>query len=52
MTAQITAILLTHNEELHIERCLRSLNQFVDRVVVVPNPLSERDHLLELGAQA
>jgi len=25
---------------------------FVDRVVVVPNPISERDHLLELGAQA
>lgn len=25
---------------------------FVDRVVLVPNPVSERDHLLELGARA
>lgn len=53
MTAKITAILLTHNEDLHIERCLRSLNQFVDRVVVVDSFSSDRtvDIARSLGAQ-
>jgi glycosyltransferase involved in cell wall biosynthesis len=35
MTKHITAIILTYNEEKHIERCLRSLSQVARRVVVV-----------------
>jgi glycosyltransferase involved in cell wall biosynthesis len=35
MTTQVSAIILTFNEEKHIERCLRSLAGVVDQVVVV-----------------
>ena len=35
MTERITAIILTFNEEKHIERCIRSLAGVVDRIVVV-----------------
>ncbi len=31
----ITVIVLTFNEKLHIERCINNLNQFVKRIVVV-----------------
>lgn len=31
----ITAILLTHNEELHIERCIRSLRPVAKKIFVV-----------------
>ena len=35
MSASITAIILTYNEQLHIERCLRSLQGVCDEVLVV-----------------
>lgn len=35
MTVSVTAIVLTHNEHLHIERCIRSLKPIVARIVVV-----------------
>lgn len=35
MTASLTALILTHNEQIHIERCIESLISHVERVVVV-----------------
>ncbi|UPK20962.1 glycosyltransferase family 2 protein [Bradyrhizobium sp. 131] len=35
MTASVTAIVLTHNEQLHIERCLGSLSPHIERIVVI-----------------
>lgn len=35
VTPDITAIVLTHNESIHIERCLRSLQPAVRRICVV-----------------
>lgn len=35
MGIQITAIILTYNEELHIDRCIRSVLPVADRIVVV-----------------
>ncbi|MCK1735274.1 glycosyltransferase family 2 protein [Bradyrhizobium sp. 138] len=35
MPASVTAIILTYNEELHIERCIGSLRAHVERIVVV-----------------
>ena len=31
----ITALILTYNEELHIERCINSLGDLCDRIVVL-----------------
>jgi glycosyltransferase involved in cell wall biosynthesis len=42
MTASVTAIILTHNEELHIERCIASLRPYVSRVVVVDSGSNDR----------
>jgi len=33
--ASITAIILTYNEELHLERCIKSLQSFCSRICVV-----------------
>lgn len=38
----ITAIILTKNEELNIERCLKSLNGVVDRICVVDSGSTDR----------
>lgn len=35
MSASITAIILTYNEEIHIRRCLRSLQGICDEVLIV-----------------
>ena len=35
MSERISAVILTFNEEKHIERCLRSLAGVADQVVVV-----------------
>jgi glycosyltransferase involved in cell wall biosynthesis len=33
--SQITAVVLTFNEEIHLERCLHSISKLTDRIVVV-----------------
>ena len=33
--ADITAIILTYNEEMHIERCILSIKDIVKRIVVI-----------------
>lgn len=35
MANSLTAIILTYNEELHIERCIKSLDGIVQRIVIV-----------------
>lgn len=35
MKQNITAIVLTYNEQLHIERCVRNLKQFANDVVII-----------------
>lgn len=40
--ASITAIILTYNEEVHIERCLSRVLPLVERVVVVDSYSSDR----------
>lgn len=42
MSESITALILTANEEKHIERCLRSLEGVADRVVVVDSGSTDR----------
>ena len=32
---RIIAIILTYNEELHLERCLRNIKDFFDEVYVI-----------------
>lgn len=38
----ITALILTFNEEQHIERCIRSLDGVVERVCVIDSFSSDR----------
>lgn len=42
MTLPITALILTYNEELHIARCLRSLEAVATRMVVVDSFSTDR----------
>lgn len=42
MTQTITAIILTFNEEQHIERCIRSLDGVVERVCVIDSFSTDR----------
>ncbi|MCK1550849.1 glycosyltransferase family 2 protein [Bradyrhizobium sp. 177] len=42
MTASLTALVLTHNEQLHIERCIASLTSHVERIVVVDSGSIDR----------
>ena len=42
MTHTITAIILTFNEELHIERCIRSLEGVVERVCIIDSFSTDR----------
>lgn len=38
----ITAIILTKNEEVNIERCIKSIKSFVDRIVVIDSGSTDR----------
>lgn len=38
----ITTIILTYNEEIHIQRCLENVCQFSKRVIVVDSPSTDR----------
>lgn len=44
----ITVIILTHNEELHLGRCIRSLRSFATRIVIVDS--GSTDRTLEIAA--
>ena len=33
--ADVTVIIMTNNEERHIERCLRSIKDFVKKIVII-----------------
>lgn len=48
----ITAIILTKNEELNIERCINSIKDWVDRVVVVDSGSTDRTVELAKGLGA
>ncbi len=52
-TGRLTAIVLTFNEEQHIERCLRSLEGVASRIVVVDSCSTDRtrDLARALGAE-
>jgi len=41
MSLDITAIILTHNESLHLRRCIESLQGFASRIVVVDSYSSD-----------
>lgn len=53
MSADITAIILTMNEEKNIEECIKSINNFVSRIVVVDSGSSDKtiDISKNLGAE-
>ena len=40
--SDITAIILTFNEEKHLERCILSINQFVKKIVVIDSFSSDK----------
>ena len=42
MTLNLTTIILTYNEELHIRRCLENVCPFSKRVIVVDSPSTDR----------
>lgn len=42
MKLDITTIILTYNEEIHIQRCLENVCQFSKRVIVVDSPSTDR----------
>lgn len=48
----LAVVILTHNEELHIERCLRSISQVADEVHIVDSGSTDRtvDIARSLGA--
>ena len=48
----ITAIILTKNEEVNIERCINSIKDWVDRVVVVDSGSTDRTVALAEGLGA
>ena len=41
-TLDITVIILTYNEEIHIRRCLENVTPFAKKVFVVDSPSTER----------
>ncbi|MBL0918885.1 MAG: glycosyltransferase family 2 protein [Hydrogenophaga sp.] len=49
----ITAIILTHNEALHIERAIRSIQPFADQICVVDSGSTDRTTAIaeQLGAE-
>ena len=52
-THDITAIVLTKNEELNIERCINSVKGWVDRIVIVDSGSTDKtiELALSLGAE-
>ena len=38
----ITTIILTYNEEIHIARCLENVCQFSKKVIIVDSPSTDR----------
>ncbi|MHA8065866.1 glycosyltransferase family 2 protein [Aquirufa sp. ROCK2-A2] len=49
----ITAIILTYNEEMHIERCIKSLQSFCTRICVIDSYSTDRtvEMVRSLGAE-
>ena len=41
-TLDITVIILTYNEEIHIRRCLENVTPFAKKVFVVDSPSTDR----------
>ncbi len=41
-TASLTVIILTYNEELHLERCIRSIQSVAERIVIVDSYSTDR----------
>lgn len=52
MNGNITAIILTKNEELNIERCIRSLGDLPERIVVVDSGSTDRTREIASGLGA
>lgn len=54
MKSDISVIILTHNEEKHIERCIRSLLAFTDNIFIVDSGSTDRTVAIAeaLGAKA
>lgn len=52
MSLDITAVILTFNESLHLRRCIKSLQGFVDNIIVVDSFSSDDTEVIanELGA--
>ena len=38
----ITTIILTYNEEIHIARCLENVCQFSKKVIIIDSPSTDR----------
>lgn len=49
----ITAIILTYNEEIHIRRCLENVKQFAKRIIVVDCFSKDKtcEIAIEMGAE-
>jgi glycosyltransferase involved in cell wall biosynthesis len=49
----LTVLILTFNEERHIQRCIRSIQEVAARIVVVDSPSADRtrDIALQMGAE-
>ncbi|MBX2890012.1 MAG: glycosyltransferase family 2 protein [Saprospiraceae bacterium] len=41
-TTSLTVIILTYNEELHLERCIRSLQSVAERIIIVDSYSTDR----------
>ena len=41
LQSDITAIILTYNEEKHIERCILSISQYVKKIIIIDSFSSE-----------
>ena len=47
MLANITAIILTYNEEKHIKRCILSIKKFVKKIIIIDS--FSTDQTLEIA---
>ena len=39
---KISAIILTYNEEIHIERCIKSLKNFVKEIIIIDSNSNDK----------
>ena len=39
---KITAIILTYNEEIHIDRCIKSLKNFVKEIIIIDSNSNDK----------